>query len=113
VERLLRDAAKGRIALVTGPPVLFELAWTLRRAYKVPRERSIDILASLLAVDGLELTDRATVIAAIAIARASGQEFADAYILAAALAARTNGIATFDAKHFQRMGATLYELPTA
>ena len=28
-----------KISLVTGPPVLFEIAWTLRSAYDLPREK--------------------------------------------------------------------------
>ena len=31
---LLRRAAAGEIALVAGPPVLFEIAWVLRAAYR-------------------------------------------------------------------------------
>lgn len=112
-ERLLQDAAAGQVGLVTGPPVLFELVWTLRRAYKVPRERSLDIVASLLAVEGLDMVDRSVVTAAVERGRTSGQEFADAYIAAAATGAGVDGIATFNEKHFKRLGAALYDWPPA
>lgn len=110
-ERLLKDAAAGRVRLVTGPPVLFEIVWTLRRGYKVPRERSLDILASLVAAEGLDLVDRAIVVAAIDRARAADQEFADAYIATVAESAGAHQVATFNEKHFERLGARLYRWP--
>lgn len=110
---LFRDAAGGHVRLVTGPPVLFELVWTLRRAYKVPRERSIEILAGLLTVEGLELVDRAVVVSAVERARASSQEFADAYIAAAADAAGVDAIATFNGKDFKRLDSVLHAWPSA
>lgn len=105
--QLLREAAERRLVLVTGPPVLFELVWTLRRAYKVSRPGALDILCSLLALEGLEMTDRAVTTAAIDRARASEQEFADAYIAAAAEAAGVEEIATFNERDFARLGARL------
>ena len=36
---LFREAKNDRISLVTGPPVLFEIAWTLKAAYKQPNEK--------------------------------------------------------------------------
>lgn len=110
-EGLLRDAAAGGVRLVTGPPVLFELAWTLRRAYKVSREGSLEILASVLAIEGLEIVDDALVAAAIERARAAGQEFADAYIAASVDAAGATTIATFNANDFTRLGAQVYAWP--
>ena len=42
--RLFRQAASGKTALIAGPPVLFEVAWTLRAAYRLPRESAIPLL---------------------------------------------------------------------
>jgi predicted nucleic acid-binding protein len=36
-EGLFRSAAAGEAALITGPPVLFEVAWTLRSVYDLPK----------------------------------------------------------------------------
>ena len=107
-EGLLRDAAEGQLQLVTGPPVLFELVWTLRRGYEVERARSLEILASLLAVQGLELVDRPMVTAAIERARMSGQEFADAYIATGADVAQADEVATFNEGDFRRLGSTVH-----
>lgn len=107
-ERLLRAAADGTVLLLVGPPVLFELTWTLRRAYKVSRERSLGILASLLAVEGLDVIDRALVTTAVERARGSGQEFADAYLAATVESVGADGIATFNEKDFKRLGTRLH-----
>jgi predicted nucleic acid-binding protein len=107
-ERLFLDARDGRLRLVTGPPVLFELVWTLRRAYKVARGKTLEILSSLLAWEGLELTDRALVEAAVERARASGQEFADAYAACVADAAGAGSIATFNQRDFEALAARLH-----
>jgi predicted nucleic acid-binding protein len=107
-ERLFVEGAAGRVILVTGPPVLFELVWTLRRAYKVPRERTLDLLSSLLAWDGLELVDRALAEAAVERARGTGQEYADAYIVVSAEAAGAATIATFNERDFRALGAGVH-----
>lgn len=106
-ERLFRSAAAGEVALVTGPPVLFELAWTLRRAYRMPRDRTLTILTSMLAWEGLTLVDRPLVEAALERARRAGEEFADAYLVATA-EAEGAAVATFDQRDFRALGATLH-----
>ena len=93
-DRLFREASSGRVSLVTGPPVLFEVAWTLQAAYKIPREKVLDVLSRISGFPGLELTDSRLVERALHLARAGDRDFADAYIAASAEAA----------------GATAYEL---
>ena len=88
--------------------MFFELVWTLRRAYKVPREQSLDIVDSLLALAGLEILDRATALVATELARTCGQEFADAYIVAAAREVAAENIATFNERDFRRLRAKLH-----
>ena len=108
--RLFRGAAAGDVSLVTGPPVLFEVAWTLRSTYEYPRDAVLDVLARIAAFPGLNLIDGLLVQAALRSARHAGQEFADAYIYANAIDAGTEAIATFNRKDFARMGAPLVEL---
>ena len=107
---LFERAAAGEISLVTGPPVLFEIAWTLRSAYHQPKERILDALSALIALPGLRLTDAGLAEKAIDLARASGQEFTDAYIVAVALQTGADEIATFNRKHFKKMAAELHAL---
>ena len=100
---LFAKGASGEIALVTGPPVLFEIAWTLRSAYRQTVGNVLDVLSVVVALPALRLLDALIAKEAIVLARKSGQEFADAYI---AVSARGTRIATFNRKHFDRADAT-------
>ena len=106
--RLFQQAAAGKVALATGPPVLFEIAWTLRSAYRQSNARVLEVLSAIAAVPGLVLTDRRIVEAALALAKTSGQEFADAYIASASRELEADEVATFNRKHFDQLGVTLY-----
>ena len=108
--RFLRKASRGEIRLVCGPPVLFELAWTLRAAYKVGRDNVLEILSGLYAMPGLTMTDGPVVQEALTLAAATGAEFADAYIAAAARASECAGVATFNRRDFSRLGIGLADL---
>jgi predicted nucleic acid-binding protein len=104
---LFRKAAAGRISLITGPPVLFEIAWTLRSAYAQSRDTVLDVLSRMATLPGLRLLDGPVVEEALGLARRSGREFADAYILASAQQANADGIATFNRRDFEKLGAKL------
>jgi predicted nucleic acid-binding protein len=108
-ERLFLDATRGKLTLVTGPPVLFEVAWTLRGPYGVEPSQILEVLARIAALPGLELADAGLVGQALLLAHEKGQEFADAYIAAGARAASAEAIATFNRKDFERLGLTLHE----
>ncbi len=109
-ERLFKRADMGEVTLITGPPVLFELAWTLRSAYAQTKAGVMETLSAILALPHLELTDRRLVDEAVALARSSGQEFADAYIAASLSTAGAVELATFNRRHFDRLGTPLYTL---
>ncbi|MCK7462260.1 MAG: PIN domain-containing protein [Sphingobacterium sp.] len=102
--RLFEAAGAGECRLVTGPPILFELAWTLRAAYKTPRLRVLEILSAVFAMPGMSLTDAPLVAEALSLASAAGSEFSDAYIAASARTAGCAGVATFDRKDFAKLG---------
>jgi predicted nucleic acid-binding protein len=104
-----RQASEGRVGIVTGPPVLFEVAWTLRSAYDQPREKVLDVLRVIAALPAIRLTDAALVSEALGLAERSGQEFADAYIAASA-AREDAAIGTFNKRHFERLGVELHPL---
>jgi predicted nucleic acid-binding protein len=108
--RLFEAARRGECRLVTGPPVLFELAWTLRAAYGTPKARVIEILSAVFATPGMTLTDASMVAEALSLAEASGSEFADAYVAAGSRAAGCSGVATFNRKDFARLGVEQAEL---
>ena len=106
--RLFRDAAAGNCELIAGPPVLFEIAWTLRAAYRLPRQKVLEAITAIRALPGLRLADETLVDEALLAARQSGQEFADAYIFASAKESGADAIATFNRPHFENLGAVLH-----
>jgi predicted nucleic acid-binding protein len=107
---LFRQAAAGKIALVSGPPVLFEIAWTLRSAYKQSNQKVLETLSAILALDSLKLTDAQVVEEALALAKVSNEEFADTYLAALSREAGIDEVATFNRKHFEKLGVTLRDL---
>jgi len=106
---LILKGREGEIRLICGPPVLFELAWTLRSAYKIPREKVQEVLSAVFAMPGLVMTDAHLVETALTLAANAGVEFPDAYIAAGALAADCDGVATFNRKDFARMRVKLVD----
>jgi len=103
-DRILRQAAAGELRLVCGPPVLFEIAWTLRAAHKLSKNSVLEILRSIFAWPGIDWVDREVVRTALVLTQQSGAEFADAYIAASARAAGCDGVATFNLKDFKHLG---------
>ncbi len=110
VERLLILAEKGKIKLVTGPPVFFELAWTLKSFYKLDRESIYRCLLSITAIKGLEVLDTEIVISALELYRKAPVEFADAYISVLSKKLKADGIVTFNRKHFEKLNVKLYSI---
>jgi len=105
---LLEDAEAGRIELVTGPPVLFEVAWTLRSRYGKSASDVLTILEALLGTPGLTITDDDRVREAIDLARKHGGDFADAYAAAMSQMMRCHGVATFNVRDFKRLGVSVW-----
>jgi predicted nucleic acid-binding protein len=106
---MFRMAETREIELVTGPPVFFEVAWSLKRGFNWPNHRILETLEAMIAVPNMKLLDKDLVIGAILLAKESGQGFPDAYI---ATTAQNRGakVATFNKKHFTKLGVTLYPL---
>lgn len=102
--KLFHAAAEGNIALIVGPPVLFEVAWTLRAAYGQTPVQVLDVLEAILSLPGLSFTDAAVYSQALHLARDSGVEFPDAYIAALAEACGADAVATFNLADFRRLG---------
>ena len=108
--KLFRAAAEGGIALLVGPPVLFEVAWTLRAAYARTPVQVADVLEAILSLPGLSLTDASVCTKALRLARDSGVEFPDAYIAALAETCGADAVATFNLADFRRLGSRCHTL---
>jgi predicted nucleic-acid-binding protein len=107
---LFKQAQDGKVALVTGHPVFFELAWVLSYTYKVSNSEIMDILESILSFGGLKVSDREHIADAISLARATNSSFADSYMAASLHRLQAKEVATFDKKHFSKLGAKLYPI---
>lgn len=108
--RLFERARDGKVQLVSGPPVAFEVLWTLRSRYKQTLGVVLDLLDALLAAPGLEWLDRAVMVEAARLARERQVDFADAYIAASSQQASCDAIATFNQRDFVRLGAQTLDL---
>ena len=106
---LFEQASQGKIHLVIGPPVLFELSWVLKSAMNWSNSDILGILEAIIAWKGLRILDREYVERAISLAQDTKQGFADAYIVVTAKSHDLE-VATFNQKHFAKLGATLYQL---
>ena len=106
---LFQRAEAGNVKLMTLSHVLFELAWTLSRRYKVSKTGVIERLEAIMAMPNLFVPDREIVNEALIRAKLTDSEFADSYIVTAAERAGANNVATFNAKHFTRLGAVIYK----
>ena len=107
-EQLFVKAGRGEINLVTGPPVFFEIAWVLGQRYKVENTKVLDVLEAILSYPNLRVLDKEQVISAISLARTAGSVFADSYIAVSAGNIRADNLATFNKKHFSKLGTKLY-----
>ncbi len=108
--RLFERAVSGEVHLLTGPPVFFEIAWTLRSSYKLSNEKVLDVLSRMLSLPGLHVSDADLVADAIHRSRESGVAFADAYIMSSSTALEAETVATFNQSDFKRLKAPLYPL---
>ena len=107
-KRLFEQAQSGKVNLVTGPPVLFEVAWVLGRLYKMTNNEILDFLEAILSFPNLRVLDKDLVISAISLARKRNGSFADSYITVTALRVEADNVATFNKKHFSTLGIELY-----
>ena len=101
--KLLERARDGDIELVTGPPVMFEIAWTLAVRHKISGSDVLDILEAILSFPNLKVADRELVMEAIDLARETRVGFADCYIAAEARHVNADNIATFNGRHFKKL----------
>jgi predicted nucleic acid-binding protein len=106
--KLFKDAETGKVLLATGPPVLFEMAWTLKKLYKKDKNYIIKAISAVASLNWLEMPDKALVMKAVSLAESTGQDFADAYIHTMAESLGASSVATFNNSHFARMGTKIY-----
>ena len=110
VEIFLEQAEKGKIKLVTGPPVFFELAWTLKSFYEMKKNEIYSCLLSIAGIPGLTVTDIDVIIDALNMYKEHSVEFSDAYISVLSKKMNADGVATFNKKHFNKLDVNVYPI---
>jgi predicted nucleic-acid-binding protein len=105
---LFLKAQAGQVELITGHPVFFELAWILNYTYKMSNADVMDRLEAILSFIGLKISERERIAEAIRLGRGTKSSFADSYIAVSMPRLQASEIATFNAKHFAKLGAKLY-----
>jgi predicted nucleic-acid-binding protein len=68
----------------------------------------LDRLESILSFNGVKVFDRDLINETICLARATKSSFADSYIAVSLSHLQASEIATFNKKHFAKLGAKLY-----
>jgi predicted nucleic acid-binding protein len=112
-KRLFEQAQAGNVDLVTGPPVLFEVAWVLGRFYKCSDLEILDFLEAILSFPNLRVLDKEQVMGTLEAARTTKSSFADSYIAVSAKNIKADAVATFNGKHFLKLGVSLYAFEEA
>ncbi len=110
VDRLFDLAENGKVRMVTGPPVFFEIAWTLKSFYNMDRKAIHDCLSGILALAGLEIIDLDIVEKALELYKDTSADFSDAYIAALSKKVNAESVATFNKKHFKKLDVQIFPL---
>ncbi len=111
VEALLRQAAAGKLTLVTSSLVIAEIVWTLDSYYEVPRETIRDKVLAILNTPGLQVAESGLILQAIRTYVDKNVDFIDAYNAAWMSNQGLRVAYTFDHKHFARLEGVVVRIP--
>jgi predicted nucleic-acid-binding protein len=103
VERLLALARDSKAALTTSVLVIAEVVWVLESYYDLPKADIANLVLAILSTEGLKVERAELVLQAVRDYTEKNIDFADAYNGAWALDQGISTVATFDAKHFDRI----------
>ena len=109
VEHLFDLAEKGEIRLATGPPVFFEIAWTLKSFYKMERQQIHECLSAITGIQGLAITDIDIIEEALELYNQTSTDFGDAYMAVLSKKIKADSITTFNERHFKDLGVKIYK----
>jgi predicted nucleic-acid-binding protein len=112
-KRLFEQAQAGNVDLLTGPPVLFEVAWVLSRFYKITNSEILDFIEAILSFPNLRVLDKDIVMKTLEVARKTKSSFADSYIAVSSRSMKADNVATFNDKHFLKLGVKIYTFEEA
>lgn len=99
VEKLLHQAASGKIKLLTAEMVMAEVVWVLESYYQLSPEGIAPMIRAILATPGLEVTNAPLVERALSYYELGKVDFVDGYIAAVMQKHGVTDIYSFDRKY--------------
>ena len=103
VEKLLAEAAKGKLKLVTTEMVIAEIVWVLESAYSLKNTDITPLIRGILATPGIEVINSIQVARAIELYESINIDFIDGYIAAVMEKQGITELYSFDRKHISRI----------
>jgi len=105
VERLLKDAAAGKVRLVTAEMVIAEIVWVLESSYALKSAEIAPLIRAILATSGLDVLNAALVARALEHYESNNIDFIDGYIAAVMEKQGIQELYSFDRKQISRIQA--------
>ena len=103
VEKLLAEAAAGKLRLVTAEMVIAEVVWVLESGYGLKNSDIAPLVRGILATPGLEVLNAALVARAVELYASENIDFIDGYIAAVMEHKGITEVFSFDRKHISRL----------
>ncbi len=103
VESLLRDAAAGKVRLVTAEMVIAEVVWVLESSYGLKSSDVAPLVRGILATSGLDVLNAPLVARALEHYESRNIDFIDGYIAAVMEKQGITELYSFDRKHVSRI----------
>lgn len=105
VELLLKEAAVGKVRLVTAEMVIAEIVWVLESSYGLKNDAVAPLIRAILATSGLEVINGVLVARALEHYETKNIDFIDGYIAAVMEKQGITELYSFDRKHISRIRA--------
>lgn len=111
VEQLLKEAAGGKVRLVTAEMVIAEVVWVLESSYGLKNAAVAPLIRAILATSGLEVSNAPLVTRALEHYEMKNIDFIDGYSAAVMEKQGITELYSFDRKHISRLKAIARKEP--
>lgn len=105
VELLLKEAAAGKVRLVTAEMVIAEVVWVLESSYRLKSAEVAPLIRAILATSGLDVLNAPLVARGLEHYETKNIDFIDGYIAAVMEKQGITELYSFDRKHISRIQA--------